>query len=211
MPDIVTKVLHGKNLVTVVVNEAEAFSLSPATYREQPLQPNDPVDISALRDWLLAKQYPEALSKAVRLLAGRARSRQEVARKLESCGYMEQTVTTVLSKLEKERLVNDEAFAQAWVAARIRRGLGTSRLMRELRQKGVPRQTAEQACAGMDPDDRGDEAAKTALKLLKRYAGEPDSAKALQKVLAAMNRRGFGYGEASAAIASARTLEPGRL
>jgi len=208
MPDIVTRVVQGKSLVKVVVNEDEIFFLSPAMYREHPLRPNDPVDVLTFREWLLKKQYPEALSRAVRYLAGRARSRVEVVRKLQSSGYMEKTVALVLCKLEKERLVDDEDFARVWAAERMRRGLGKSRILWELRQKGVSQPAAEKACADVEPEEREGEAVKLALKLLKRYAGEADSKKAMRKVLAAMNRRGFEYGEASAAIARAEAVEP---
>ena len=208
MADIVTLVAEGKSLVKVVINEDEAFSLSLAIYREYPLEVNDPVDVLAFREWLLKKQYPESLSKAVRYLASRARSRLEVVRKLQSNDYMEETIALVLSKLEKERLVDDEGFARVWVADRMRRGLGKNRILWELRQKGVSQPVAEMACRGMDPEEREGEAVKLALKLLKRYAGETDSAKRMRKILAAMNRRGFDYGEASAAVARAGDIEP---
>ena len=206
--DIVTQVMQGKSLVKVVINDAETFSLSPGMYHERPLRPNDPVDMPAFRDWLLRKQYPEALSKAVRYLASRSRSRQEVVRKLQSYEYMEKTVMLVLLKLEKERLVDDEDFARVWASGRMRRGLGRNRILQELRQKGVSRQAAEKACANVDPEERDEDAAKLALKLLKRYAGEPDSAKVIRKVYAAMNRRGFAFEEASAAVSRAIALDP---
>jgi len=210
MTDIVTQVVRSKSFVKVVINGDEAFSLSTGMYQEQPLKPNDPIDLPAFRDWLLKKQYPEALSKAVRFLASRARSRQEVARRLLDYGYMEKTAALVLLKLEKERLVDDEDFARFWAAGRMRRGLGEGRILLELRQKGVSKLAAEKAFADVDPEERDREAVKLALKLLKRYAGEQDPVRFARKVLAAMNRRGFTYGEASAAMTRAGAVDLGQ-
>lgn len=203
MNDVITRVQEEKTGVRVTVNEEEAFWLSNAVYRERPLQEGDALDVDEFREWLLQRQYPEALNKAVAFLATRARSALEVRGKLESKNYMEQTIDLVLFKLEKEGIVDDGAFARDWARARSHRQLGKDRIVMELRQKGIKKELALAAVAELDEGETDEQAEALALKLLRRQKSETDPRKALQKVLAAMARRGYAYGEASRAVEAA--------
>ena len=144
-----------------------------------------------------------ALNDAVTLLAQRAQASGEIRQKLRRKLYMEDTIEMVLYKLEKERLMDDEAFARDWAASRARCQVGRSRILRELRMKGIPQELAQHALDELD-EDEGDQAAiALAAKLLRRYSGEADERKAMQKLLAAMARRGYGYEESKRAIETA--------
>ncbi len=203
MKDIITAVREEKTGVQVTIGDEERFWLSFSAFRERPLAPGMELDLDEFREWLLARQYPEALNKAVSFLATRARSEKEVREKLESRKYMDHTIDLVLYKLSKERIVDDEAFALDWAQARAHRQLGKDRILMELRQKGVPRAMAERAVASLDAEEADRQAAQLALKLLRRQSGEEDPRKAMQKVMAGMCRRGFSYGDASAAVEAA--------
>lgn len=76
-------------------------------------------------------------STAVRMLAGREHSRAELRRKLLNrygdCG----AVDTVLDALERQRLLSDERFAEAYVGQRVRKGYGPLRIRAELEQRGI--------------------------------------------------------------------------
>jgi regulatory protein len=61
---------------------------------------------------------------------------------------------SVLARFEEVGLVDDAAFAQAWVTSRAAgRGLGRRRLAGELRQRGVDAETVSDAVAALEPDD----------------------------------------------------------
>ena len=211
MKDIVTEIIEEKSRVGVKINDETVYWLSATAYRERPLRPNDPIELAEFEEWLLPRHYAEALNKAVAFLAVRPRSRREVEQKLQSKDYMERAIELVLFKLEKEKLLDDAAFAREWAQARNHRHLGKARIIQELRQKGISRAVAEKACADLPQEEQESQAAQLAGKLLRRYAAEPDEAKAVQKILAAMERRGFPYEEASdalqAALAQARMAE----
>ena len=129
-----------------------------------------------------------------------AQASGEIAQKLRRRLYMEDTIEMVLYKLEKERLIDDEAFARDWAASRARSQMGRSRILRELRMKGIPQEMAELALEELD-ESEGDEASVTlACKLLRRYSREADERKAMQKLLAAMARRGYGYEDSKRAV-----------
>lgn len=202
MKDMVTELreIHGGYRVTV--NSSENFRLSPAEYRDFPLKDGEELDWEAYRNALLLRQYPEALNRTVAFLAARAHSRHEVEQKLALKGYLSDTVEMVVYKLEKEGLLDDAAFATAWVEGRASRGLGKARLLQELRMKGVEDGIAKAAVAELDVETQDTQALILAAKVLKRY-GNLDSREAMQKAVGAMLRRGYNYGEASHALQSA--------
>jgi len=220
MNDIITEITQSKGRVQVVVNGEERLFFSRSAFAGRTLAAGDSVDLRELKEWLLTQQYPEALSRAVSFLAVRSRSRLEVWRKLESKDYLERTIELVLYKLEREKLLDDEAFAREWSRARINRQLGKSRILRELIQKGISRDVAERVMLELESEreseqeneltDETEQSGKHATparllahKLLRRVRNEPDHAKGMRKVMAAFNRRGFNYEEAGKAIKGA--------
>lgn len=202
MKDLVTGFREERNGYRVTVNDTETFSLSFADFRALPLQEGQAIDWAQYKHSLLVQQYPGALDRAVRLLAVRARSRGEVEQRLVQRGYLSDTIEMVIYKLEKEALLDDETFARAWAKARAAHQIGASRILQELRVKGVDSAIAEAAVAELAEDDQHEQAAALAAKLLKRHRNETP-ADARRKTLAAMQRRGYAYGEASRAVETA--------
>ncbi len=83
---------------------------------------------------------------ALNLLSYRPRAEQELRVRLRSKGFPHASVESCLRILEEQGLVDDSAFASAFVRSRIRlRPRGRFRLNQELRQKGVSAEVAEQA------------------------------------------------------------------
>lgn len=209
MKDVVAAVEESKRGAVVRFESGERLWFGRAAWLERsPLRPGDVEDVDDLKQWLLPRQYPQALGGAVRLLAARARSTGEIRQKLEAYGYMDDTVDMVLYKLEKEGLVDDEAFACEWAAARARHQIGHVRILRELVQKGVNREIAERAVEALDEEEGDAAAVALAQKLLRRYADEADAKKAMAKLMASMARRGYDFESARQAVE--RALEEAR-
>lgn len=204
MLDVVKEINEKRHSAVIIMESGEQFWMTWTQLQEhEPFAVGLEVDTDALRQWLLVRQYPMALNDAVTLLAQRAQASGEIRQKLRRKLYMEDTIEMVLYKLEKERLMDDEAFARDWAASRARCQVGRSRILRELRMKGIPQELAQHALDELD-EDEGDQAAiALAAKLLRRYSGEADERKAMQKLLAAMARRGYGYEESKRAIETA--------
>ena len=208
MTDIVREITEKKRSSVIIMDSGEQFWITRSQLQEYgPIETGQELDTDALREWLLPRQYSMALNNAVELLAQRAQASGEIAQKLRRRLYMEDTIEMVLYKLEKERLLDDEAFAREWAASRARSQVGKSRIRQELRMKGIPAEMADLALEELD-EEEGDEAATAlARKLIRRFGGEADERKAMQKLLAAMARRGYGYEESREAIAAAMETE----
>lgn len=145
------------------------------------------------------------LAAAARFLETRSRSVAEVRRRLTTAGYRNELVESAIGRLTELGVLDDAAFAVAWVESRDRaRPRGAAALRRELALKGVPREIVEGVlearAAGADADDAGgegsaapDEAA--AWRLLERRGTgllrERDPRLRRQKAYALLARNGF--------------------
>ncbi|WP_240770142.1 regulatory protein RecX [Nocardioides sp. GY 10127] len=126
-------------------------------------------------------------------LTGRARSRAELRTKLDAKLVPEEISEALLDRFEEVGLVNDEAFARAWVSSRQSSKLLAPRaLAQELRRKGVDDETARTVLEEeVQPED--EEAAARALARKKlRTMRNLDDEVALRRLLGALGRKGYG-------------------
>lgn len=202
MKDRITEIRELRSGFRVTMGDGQALFLRHKDQRAMALREGDTVDAEELKRNLLLEQYTDALNRAVRLLAVRARSAFEIEKRLTDACYLEDTVEMVLTKLQSEGFVNDEAFAGQWVRERATRQIGKARILYELRLKGIDPALAERAVLAMDPGVQDESAAKLAAKLLKRYRSLPE-AEARRKATLAMQRRGYSYAEAKRGLEGA--------
>lgn len=207
--DEITALKRERGQIIMTVNEDEVIRIPMAVYREQPLQVGETFDLAAYDEWLLLHQYRYALDRAVGYLAARPCSRREIEQKLRRVGYRPNTIEMVLYKLEKEKLLNDEEFADTWVQQRSQRQLGRRRIEMELRQKGVDRETIDQALAAVDEDTEVEQATLLVQKKLRSILAKDEPVyKQVQRLAAMLARRGYSWDVAKQAIDRAmRTAE----
>ena len=147
----------------------------------------------------------QAHDACLRLLAVRARSRGELARRLQARGCDSGVAEDVLDRLAGVGLVDDAAFARSWVRQRHEHsGRGRRALGRELRDKGVDDETAAQALQQID-DEAETERARELVRSKVRRSGippaGPEHTAALRRLVGMLARRGF---EPAAAFAVVR-------
>jgi len=144
------------------------------------------------------------LEAAARFLEPRARSVAEVRRRLTGAGYQVVLVEGVIERLLEFGILDDAAFAQAWIESRDRARPRGERAMRsELALKGVDREIVDlllgdRRAAAAEPDSEGlvtsaDEVA--AERLMARHSrslarvGDPRQRR--QRAYALLARNGF--------------------
>ena len=151
------------------------------------------------------------LDAAARFLEARSRSIAEVRRRLTSAGYRPDLVDGAIDRLTELGMLDDDAFARAWVESRDRAHPRGERAIRdELRRKGIDRETSEQVLADRrdtpSPDgdalgqgsrgvDRPSPDRLAAERLLIRQARAlarvPDPRQRRQRAYALLARNGF--------------------
>lgn len=96
---------------------------------------------------------PEIHERALRLLATREHSREELRAKLARGGSVESdAIEAVLDALVREGSQSDQRFAEAWVRSRIERGHGPLRIRNDLLARGIEAGLAERALEAADCD-----------------------------------------------------------
>ena len=157
-----------------------------------PLAAGTEVDREAFEKFILLRQYPKALDRAVRMLALRSYSRKEIECRLTSAHFDESVIKLVLFKLEKESLLDDRSFAEQWVYSRSGK-YGPSRIYRELRMKGIDHETAESVLNTYSEEDQSKQAVTFAMKKIHSLQNSCEPFRMKQRVLSALVRRGYAW------------------
>jgi len=139
---------------------------------------------------------PESVAREIclRLLTVQARSRAELATALARRGVPAEAADGVLSRFGEVGLIDDRAFAAAFVASRHNsRGLARRALSAELRQRGIDQDTASEALDGLD--ERTEEATARALvaRRLQATAGLDPAVRA-RRLVGMLARKGYSAG-----------------
>ena len=122
--------------------------------------------------------YARLLDRAIRILAMRDHSEQELRRKLaapvmskngpEALDVTPEEVDKVVEWCIENRYLDDERFVRQFIASRSRKGYGPARVRQELKQKGISRETIEAAMRECEIDW-----AQLAKEQVQRKYGEP--------------------------------------
>jgi|GEM_PF-138499 regulatory protein len=149
------------------------------------------VDADRLEAMAEAETRRKAKEDAYRLLSYRARSRKEIADRLQRKGYTEEIVAETLQSLSDYGFVDDTSFAETWVRSR-GKTRGKQALAFELRQKGVDRETVRET---LSERSNSDEIGTAHTLAVKRVGESPTDTtpQARAKLAAYLARRGFNW------------------
>lgn len=125
-------------------------------------------------------------SQALRMLATREHSQQELRRKLQAKAAEGEDVDAVVQRMVETGLQSDARFAESFVRARGGR-FGSVRIRRELAERGIDAELAGEALAGLE----GDELSRARGVWAKKFGQAPQDAKEWAKQARFLQSRGF--------------------
>ncbi|GHC06939.1 MULTISPECIES: recombination regulator RecX [Streptomyces] len=161
---------------------AEDGGATSSSRAEKGEPPRDPVE--------------QARAICLRLLTGTPRTRRQLAEALRKREIPEEAAEEVLSRFEEVGLINDGAFAQAWVESRHHgRGLARRALARELRTKGVEAALIDVAVSQLDTEQEEETARDLVARKLRATRGL-DRDKRLRRLAGMLARKGYSEGMA---------------
>ncbi len=176
---------------TAPIGRREARNLADQSRRDDSLLGRDRIDDPASTD------DPSAVAQALgfirRSVASSPQSASRVATKLRERGFSSTVVDQALTRARDARLVDDDAFAQAFVAERRVQGHALARIAKDLRRRGFVDATIDAALAPFAHEDQ--EAA--AFELADRKAAQlssVDAETAFRRVHGHVVRRGYADG-----------------
>ena len=184
--DKITEIKRKNGVAAIKMQSGETLRAPSALFLERRLHTGQQIDPEAYRMFLRERGYPHALEAAMKFLALRERSEQEVRARLRRSCYDEATIDRVLDTLGLHDLVSDARFAEAWVHARSRK-YGKNRIAQELRVKGVDRQEAENALNTLSEEDEYRRAVEQARKLCRKFQNDP------KKIAQSLTRKGYHW------------------
>jgi SOS response regulatory protein OraA/RecX len=148
---------------------------------------------------------PETVARGIclRALTGTAKTRKQLADLLAKKGVPEEAASTVLDRFTEVGLIDDAAFASAWVSSRQSgRGLARRALASELRAKGVDGEVAAAAVAEVDPQDEWDSARRLVERKMPSMS-RLDRVTAERRLMGMLARKGYGGGLAGHVVREA--------
>ena len=149
--------------------------------RDAPGPPEEPKD-------------PEAAARAIclRLLTLSPRTRAQLADALRRRHIPGPAAEAVLDRFTEAGLIDDPAFARAWVESRHHgRGLSRRALSAELRRRGVADDDVHEAIELVDPDQEAATARQLIARRVAATRGQPSDAR-VRKLMGVLARKGYG-------------------
>jgi len=143
----------------------------------------------------------EVYATAVALLARREHSARELARKLQSRGYVQPLVDAALARLVKERLQSDRRYTEAYLHQRSEKGYGPLRIQAELQEHGVTEALIVECMRHAADEGEIDWYERAATVYTRKFGGRPiEDVKERAKRQRFLYYRGFSHEQIAAVI-----------
>lgn len=154
------------------------------------------------------KEGERAREICLRLLSARPRTHAELTEALTQREIPEEVITEVLDRYTEVGIIDDAAFAGAWVTSRHRgKGLARRALGEELRRKGVDRDVAALALEQLDEGDERERAADLVARKLKGYSPSVEPEAKIRRLVGMLARKGYPPGMAMSVVREALANE----
>lgn len=142
-----------------------------------------------------ADPYTRAKTIVYNQLAYSAKTRGQLRKKLQAEGFDAELIEPLLDKFEAAKLIDDAEYAQTFVAQKSRtKKLSRAALRRELAERGVRGEEAENALAQRTDEQEREDAAELVRKKLRPGMDLSDRAekdKVTRRLLGMLARRGY--------------------
>jgi regulatory protein len=139
---------------------------------------------------------PEAQARQIclRLLTAAPRTRTQLASALRRRGIPAGAAEAVLARFTDVGLIDDAAFARAWVESRHHsRGLSRRSLSAELRRQGVRTEEIREAVDTLDPEQEVATARRLVEQKMAATCGQPPEAR-VRRAAGTLARKGYPPG-----------------
>jgi regulatory protein len=138
----------------------------------------------------------------LRELAVRPRTRAELAQALARRRIDDEVITEVLDRYDEVGMIDDAAFARAWVSSRhAGRGLARRALAGELRQRGVAGDVVGKALDTLDDEQEAATARALVDRKIRSATGPPEAV--FRRLVGMLARKGYPAGLAISTVKDA--------
>ncbi|HSQ89251.1 recombination regulator RecX [Romboutsia sp.] len=192
---IITKIeVQKKNSdrVNIYVNDEFFIAIFTELVYAFNLKKGMTIEEENLKHILKEEMYTKAKNKALNILSKADQSEKKIREKLSS-DFEEDTIDTVIEFLKKNKFIDDDLLAQKIVNTNINLNkCGKNRIKQNLYNKGIDKQSINEAIADIDNDVEFENALYLAKKRYDRVKNE-DKRKIYQKISQHLAYKGFNY------------------
>lgn len=188
--------LHKKDRVLVYLTGGDLLRITPEELLRFGLRPGQELTEDVLEELRRAAARSQTRQRAAELAAGRMLSRKELSDRLVKKGADPREAQETAQWLADLGAVDDAAYAGVIARHYAAMGYGPGRVRQELQRRGVPRDLWEDALAQLpDPEEAID------IFLAAKLRGKTPDRATLQRLSAALQRRGFQWQDIRPALA----------
>ncbi len=191
-----------KSFSAIFIDGEYALKLDTETVILAKLKAGTEIDDERLHELVKASDARRAKEKALWLISYRDHSVGELRQKL-SRDYGEEAVEAAINKLFELRLLDDEGFAKKYAESLSHKHMSSRQIHQKLRQKGLDRDLIGETVDDLNLDEKEEIRALINKKYLRKLSDEGD----LRRTVAALQRRGFAYGDIKSVIREFTELE----
>ncbi|MEW6231834.1 MAG: RecX family transcriptional regulator [Chloroflexota bacterium] len=183
--------------VNIHLDSGQAFRITKEAVLQAGLRTGLTLTDDQVRDLLNRDALERTYVRALHFLSYRPRSESEVRCYLARRATPSEILHSIVERLKREGLIDDDAFARFWVENRSTFSPRGQRLLRqELRSKGLASSVIEENL----PQDEEESAYAAAAKRARALA-QADWETFCRKLFPFLQRRGFSYDVAKGAVA----------
>lgn len=188
--------LHKKDRVLVYLTGGDLLRITPEELLRFGLRPGQELTEDVLEELRRAAARSQTRQRAAELAAGRMLSRKELSDRLVKKGADPREAQETAQWLADLGAVDDAAYAGVIARHYAAMGYGPGRVRQELQRRGVPRDLWEDALAQLpDPEEA------IGIFLAAKLRGKTPDRATLQRLSAALQRRGFQWQDIRPALA----------
>ncbi|MGM0838605.1 MAG: recombination regulator RecX [Bacillota bacterium] len=196
-----------KERFNIFLDEEYAFAVYESTLLKFQLVKGKELDELDIEEILYSDQINKAYLSAVHYLSFRMRTEKEIVVYLKEKEIEPFVIKEIIVKLKEQSYLNDAEFAVAYVRTQVQTTLkGRQVISQELVEKGVSKNTIEDALIEYSEEEELEHAIKLVHKYSPKYKN--DAFKIMkQKVEQALMRKGYAFSVIKVAIEEADLAE----
>lgn len=185
-----------KHLTNILFDNGETVLLDNDTVYENCIKEGSELTEEKVKELKEDSDYRRAKSRALWYLDRMPLTEKALYEKLVKAGFSSSASAKVLAKLVELGLMDDYRYAENFAAFCAERNISKREIKQKMYLKGVPKEISEKVLENLDQSEEDQIKALIATKYKTKITAE----NGIQKVYAALIRKGFSFGAVKAAL-----------
>ena len=185
-----------KHLIKITFDNGEELFIDKDICSEKCLKVGMVLSDNDTEELIYESDYVRAKSRALWYLDRNDYTEKAMYLKLLRAGFSKRASAAVIAKFTELEIINDRRFAERFCERLIESNISKRETFHKMIEKGVPYDMAKEVIDSSEADEE----AQLAALIEKKYAQKLQKENGINKVYAALIRKGFSYGAVKQAL-----------